>query len=76
MQWLTYKVRPPGADMDLPCLRLGHSKGLLKERFRSMDFTRILKYSAKQILDMHCTHLHYRAVCECSEYYYLKVWGQ
>ena len=37
----TYMSRFPGADMDLSSLLLGHSKGLLKERFLSMAFTRI-----------------------------------
>ena len=38
---VTYMSRFPGADMDLSSLLLGHSKGLLKERFLSMAFTRI-----------------------------------
>lgn len=37
----SYMSRFPGADMDLSSLLLGHSKGLLKERFLSMAFTRI-----------------------------------
>lgn len=36
-----YMSRLPGADMDLSSLLLGHSKGLLKERFLSMAFTKI-----------------------------------
>lgn len=38
-----YISRLPGADMDLSSRRLGHSKGLLNERFLSMAFTRIWK---------------------------------
>lgn len=38
-----YMSRLPGADMDLSSLLLGHSKGLLKERFLSMAFTKIWK---------------------------------
>lgn len=37
----TYVRRPPGADMDLSARLAWHSKGLLKERFLSMDLTRI-----------------------------------
>lgn len=37
----TYMRRLPGADMDLSSLLLGHSKGLLKERFLSMALTKI-----------------------------------
>lgn len=37
----TYMSRLPGADMDLSSLLLGHSKGLLKERFLSMALTKI-----------------------------------
>lgn len=33
--------RLPGADIDLSSLLLGHSKGLLKERFLSMALTKI-----------------------------------
>ena len=36
-----YMSRLPGADMDLSSLLLGHSKGLLKERFLSMALTKI-----------------------------------
>lgn len=36
-----YMSRLPGADMDLSSLLLGHSKGLLKERFLSMARTKI-----------------------------------
>lgn len=37
----SYMRRLPGADMDLSSLLLGHSKGLLKERFLSMALTKI-----------------------------------
>lgn len=37
----SYMSRLPGADMDLSSLLLGHSKGLLKERFLSMALTKI-----------------------------------
>lgn len=39
----SYMSRLPGADMDLSSLLLGHSKGLLKERFLSMALTKIWK---------------------------------
>ncbi len=42
-----YMSRLPGADMDLSSLRLGHSKGLLKERFLSMARTKIWNIHAK-----------------------------
>lgn len=37
----TYRRRLPGADIDLSSLLLGHSNGLLKERFLSMALTKI-----------------------------------
>lgn len=39
----TYIRRPPGADMDRSARLPWHSKGLLKDRFLSMDFTRICR---------------------------------
>lgn len=36
-----YMSRLPGADMDLSSLLLGHSNGLLNDRFLSMAFTKI-----------------------------------
>lgn len=37
----THMRRLPGADIDRSSLLLGHSKGLLKERFLSMALTKI-----------------------------------
>lgn len=37
----TYMSRLLGADIDLSSLRLGHSNGLLKERFLNMALTKI-----------------------------------
>lgn len=37
----SYMSRLPGADMDLSSRLLGHSKGLLNERFLNIAFTKI-----------------------------------
>lgn len=49
----SYMSRLPGADMDLSSRRLGHSKGLLKERFLSMAFTKIWNRQTRDEHELH-----------------------
>lgn len=49
-----YMSRLPGADIDLSSLLLGHSKGLLKDRFLSMALTKIWNIHRHRTAAMTC----------------------